>query len=458
MRSLAHNAGCIVYAIQFTVLVFSWGPVMKSRNRILNFLFIACLILPRNNSAQAETSGYQLATRPMDFALVQSGSCQETCTQWISAEGKITAGTPELFRTFLKKLGGRKLPVVFQSYGGNVDAALSIGRMIRTAGLETAVGRTQLKDCPMLDPRCQEQIIKDGWSTGEVRAGGAYCFSACPFALAGGKVRSATVGAAVGVHQITSVSAKTTVAMGKKLSKYFNEMGVSREVFAMMALATPKGMYHIRMPEALRSGVITKVLPYGDEPGYVSCGPNTKSVSLCDEFEDPRSHESEPRDVGEDPSCALVNRAYMRTVNSGRYQVNFFHLEADGNDVFDMETRFVDRSYFTRRNNEPWVRRSRPMLLTVRWEAGRKRPVIQGCVHMGNETVDGIAAMRFKGEWQRSAFSASTEIWISKENLTYLKAIRRFPENSLYPLGNQVVVEKYDLDRNVLAPDLSEHP
>jgi hypothetical protein len=433
---------------------------MKSRNRILSFLFVAGLIQFASDSAQAGTSDYLPATRPMDFVLVQSGNCQETCIQWVSAEGNITADTPKLFRTFLKKLGSRKLPVVFQSYGGNVDAALSIGRMIRTAGLETTVGRTQLKDCPMLDPRCQEQIVKDGWSAGEVRAGGAYCFSACPFALAGGKVRSAAVAAAVGVHQITSVSAKTNAAMGRKLSKYFDEMGVSREVFAMMALATPKGMYSIQTPEALRSGVITKVLSYEDEPGYVSCGPNAKSVLLCRKFEDPRSHESESRDVGEDPNCDLVNRAYMRTVNSGRYKVNFSHIEADGNEVFDMETRFVDRSYYTRRNNEPWVRRSRPLLLTVRWEApaARKRPVVQGCVRMGDETVDGIAAMRFKGEWQRSTFSASTEVWISKDNLTYLKAIRRFPENSFYPSGNQIVVEKYDLDRNVLVPDLSEHP
>ncbi len=433
---------------------------MKSRYRIVNFffLFVASLILLTSNSTQAETSGHQPAIRPMDFALVQSGNCQETCTQWISAEGDITTGTPELFRAFLKKLGSRKLPVVFQSYGGDVDAALAIGRMIRTAGLETTVGRTQLKDCPMLDPRCQEQIVENGWSAGEVRAGGAYCFSACPFALAGGEVRGATVTAAVGVHQITTESTKASEAISRKLSKYFDEMGVSSEVFAMMALATPKGMYRIQMAEALKSGLITKVLSYEDEPGYVYCGPYANSASLCTELEDPRSHGSESRDVGEDPSCALLNRAYMRTVNSGRYRVNFFHIEADGNDVFDMETRFVDRSYYTRRNNGPWVKKTRPLLLTVRWEAGRKRPVIRSCVHTGNETVDGIAAMRFQGEWQRSAFSASIEVWISKDNLTYLKAIRRFPENSLYPLGNQTVVEKYDLDRNVLAPDLSEHP
>ena len=138
------------------------------------------------------------------FALVHDGNCKETCIQWISARGAIISDTPKRFKTLLRSLKGQKFPVVFQSYGGDVDAALSIGRMIRAAGLETAGGRTQLDDCPMLEPRCAQKIVRNGWSVGEVRAGGAYCFSACPLALAGGKVRAAAVTAAIGLHQITN--------------------------------------------------------------------------------------------------------------------------------------------------------------------------------------------------------------------------------------------------------------
>ncbi len=54
------------------------------------------------------------------------------------------------------------------------------------------------------------------------------------------------------------------------LSIYLDEMGVSRDdVFAMMGLATPEGLYHVQTAEALRSGVITKVFSDTEEPGYV---------------------------------------------------------------------------------------------------------------------------------------------------------------------------------------------
>ena len=131
-------------------------------------------------------------------------SKKPSCFVRLAIEGKITADTPKQLKKLLNGLGGRKLPVVFQSHGGDVDAALSVGRMIRAAGLDTAVGRTQLNDCPMLDPRCTQKIIRDGWSEDEVHAEGAYCFSACPFALIGGTARTAATNASIGLHQITN--------------------------------------------------------------------------------------------------------------------------------------------------------------------------------------------------------------------------------------------------------------
>jgi hypothetical protein len=226
---------------------------------------------------------------PMNFALVRNGDCKVSCVQWISAEGTITADTGRQFEQFLTKLKGQRLPVVFQSGGGNVASALWIGRMIRAAGLETALGRTVLNGCPMLVPRCPEKIVKNGWSEGEVHAGGAYCFSACPFALAGGHVRAAAVNARIALHQITDgrkraptptgrrnldeISTRPDPALKRMLSDYFDEMGVrSGDVFVMMGLATPEGLYDVWSAEALKSGIITKVFSYSDEPGYVIGG------------------------------------------------------------------------------------------------------------------------------------------------------------------------------------------
>lgn len=115
-----------------------------------------------------------------------------------------------------KRLKGKKLPVVFQSPGGDVAAALSVGRMIRAAGLETAVGRTVLNGCPMLVPRCPEKIVKNGWSQGEVHSGGAYCFSACPLAFMGGQIRAAAATARIGLHQISVNGYKGSEQTGRR--------------------------------------------------------------------------------------------------------------------------------------------------------------------------------------------------------------------------------------------------
>ncbi len=258
-------------------------------------LITATFFLSVISVASATESKETPEERPMNFALVKNGNCQESCVQWISGEGKVTADTPTRFKRLLKILGGKTLPVVLQSRGGDVDAALSVGRMIRTAGLDTAVGRTQLNGCPMLDPRCTEKVISDGWSEGEVHAGGAYCFSACPFALAGGQTRAAATNAYVGVHQLTNgpghratgrrrldvISTKIDPKLNKKLAIYLDEMGVnSNDVFAMMGLATPNGIYYVKSAEALKSHVITRVFSSSDEPGYVIRGSAVKTSDV----------------------------------------------------------------------------------------------------------------------------------------------------------------------------------
>lgn len=255
----------------------------------ISCLIVAGLFLPLVATVSHAAKQQTPEEWPMNFALVRNGDCKVSCVRWISAEGTITADTGRQFERFLTKLKGQRLPVVFQSGGGNVASALWIGRMIRAAGLETAVGRTQLNGCPMLVPRCPEKIVKNGWSEGEVHAGGAYCFSACPFALAGGQVRAAAANARIALHQITDgrkrapaptgrrnldeISTRPDPALKRMLSDYFDEMGVrSGDVFAMMGLATPEGLYNVWSAEALKSGIITKVFSYSDEPGYVIGG------------------------------------------------------------------------------------------------------------------------------------------------------------------------------------------
>ncbi|MBX5189984.1 hypothetical protein HJB86_13825 [Rhizobium sp. NZLR3b] len=231
-------------------------------------------------AAVAVTNETLPKTRPMDFLLMYHGNCQDECTQWISGDGDITPDTPARLEAILKALGGRKLPVVLQSYGGDMDAAFAMGRIIRAAGLETSIGRTRLPNCPTLDPRCKASIAKSGATEGEVSAGGAYCLSTCTLVLISGTPRL------VGYSDIGLV--RPAKAEYPKFFAYFDEMGVNAEPYKTMMLATSIEQKTIPRSQALELGIVNGIIPYGDEPGSRLCGPDAKESLRC-----PRKAEAE---------------------------------------------------------------------------------------------------------------------------------------------------------------------
>ncbi|MGR9176943.1 hypothetical protein ACU8OR_15475 [Rhizobium leguminosarum] len=280
-------------------------------------LVFLLLTLPIGAVTSQAAEEKKAAQPPMNFILVRSFLCRENCPEWISAEGRITSDTPARLRKILKKIGGRKLPVVFRSEGGDVDAAYAMGRIIRKAGLETAVGGTRLKGCPVGDTRCEAAIAKDGASGGYTYSAGAYCLSACPLALAGGASRVSSQWAFIGVHQITTVYNKVRVSyrieykivngkkkeisrkevgrkvagqssstkLGKKataaLTAYLKEMGVSEDVIGLMMSATPDNINIVPAAEALRTGLITDMLSYNEWPGMPLCAPDAAAEAVC---------------------------------------------------------------------------------------------------------------------------------------------------------------------------------
>ncbi|WHO81186.1 hypothetical protein [Rhizobium leguminosarum] len=282
-----------------------------------SLLVFLLLTLPIGAVTSQAAEKKKAAQPPMSFILVRSFLCQENCPEWISAEGRITSDTPARLRKILKKIGGRKLPVVFRSEGGDVDAAYAMGRIIRKAGLETAVGGTRLKGCPVGDTRCEAAIAKDGASGGYTYSAGAYCLSACPLALAGGASRVSSQWAFIGVHQITTVYNKVRVSyrieykivngkkkeisrkevgrkvagqssstkLGKKataaLTAYLKEMGVSEDVIGLMMSATPDNINIVPAAEALRTGLITDMLSYNEWPGMPLCAPDAAAEAVC---------------------------------------------------------------------------------------------------------------------------------------------------------------------------------
>ncbi|WP_352797282.1 hypothetical protein [Mesorhizobium sp. M0138] len=209
----------------------------------------------------------------MKFVVARSNApgCEPNCPEWISAEGDIAAGTPALLKRTLKKLGGRKLPIIVNSFGGNVNAALELGRIIRKNKLDIAVGKTEFSDCWPGTDGCGFSYGKGSAYLGRA-SDGASCNSACPLMFAGGVRRVAGGWNYLGVHQITTTWFPSTthyrttyrVKRGKKyrvttqtvtqgesyktyemskgyarkISAYLREMGIGQGVLDLMK-ATP---------------------------------------------------------------------------------------------------------------------------------------------------------------------------------------------------------------------------
>jgi hypothetical protein len=234
---------------------------------------------------------------PMRFVVVRSNApgCEPTCPEWISAEGKIEPGTPALFKRALKAVGGRKLPVVVDSPGGSVEAALALGRMIRRNKLDIAVGKTRFTGCQPDVKGCRENNGKGAGYFGSTYANGATCNSACPLMFSGGIRRVVGEWAYLGVHQITTTFIRTKLLYrttyrmvkgkkrilstkivsrknagsyktyemskgeAKKLAAYLKEMGVGLGVLETMK-NTPASEIHQLVPyNMLRMNLVTSL-------------------------------------------------------------------------------------------------------------------------------------------------------------------------------------------------------
>jgi hypothetical protein len=233
----------------------------------------------------------------MRFVVVRSSApgCESNCPEWISAEGTIEAGTPALLKRLLKTLGGRRLPIVVNSPGGNVDAALQLGRMIRKNKLDIAVGITGFSGCSPGMKNCRGNDARGQPYSGVAYDSGAMCNSACPLMFAGGIRRVVGEWAYLGVHQITTtfrrekllyrttyqiVNGKKKIistrivsrknagsyktyemskAVEKRLSAYLKEMGVEQGVLDVMKATPASDIRQIEPDDMLEMKLVTSL-------------------------------------------------------------------------------------------------------------------------------------------------------------------------------------------------------
>ncbi len=240
--------------------------------------------------------------QPLRVVVVRNiiGNCEPNCPQWISAEGQITAKSPAVFKKALAKIGDQKLPVVITSPGGDLDAALAIGDMIRKRGLDVAVGGTHFGGCAPYQKSCKLPKEQKGIYRGFVVTNQGFCVSACPMILAAGTHRFGTGENYIGVHKISRVitrekvryleryliingkkkvvsrkivsrkpmksqiSTKLDKRLEKKLIAYLKKMGVEPKLLALFDRAPPSSMYRLMGDELRTTNLVTDVTPSAD--------------------------------------------------------------------------------------------------------------------------------------------------------------------------------------------------
>jgi hypothetical protein len=167
----------------------------------------------------------------MSFRTVrlESAHCGARCAVVIAAEGEIVETTPEAFRNFLHAhagAGNLRSVVLIDSPGGKVIASMEFGRLLRRLGMAVIVARPTERANELAPGRC---------------------YSACVYALMGGRKRVIPPESQVGVHRMFNYETSFDLFEGglvrernyddggmlDLLARYSALMGVSKELVVL---------------------------------------------------------------------------------------------------------------------------------------------------------------------------------------------------------------------------------
>jgi hypothetical protein len=160
----------------------------------------------------------------------------------IAAQGEIGPETPDAFVAFVREnaRGGNLHGIVLlDSPGGKVVASMELGQAIRKLGMAVIVAR------PAADQSRTMALVS------------GRCYSACVYALMGGRRRVIPPQSSVGIHRMFNYSTSFDIAEGglvrernyddggmlQTLSRYAAMMGVSTELVKLAERTSPDKLY-----------------------------------------------------------------------------------------------------------------------------------------------------------------------------------------------------------------------
>jgi hypothetical protein len=149
-------------------------------------------------------------------------------------DGMIEPGADRRLARFVDQQGIAQADVYFNSPGGSLLAGMAIGRFLRERGFDTHVG-TRTLDAG--------------------RPADGVCYSACPFAYAGGVQRSLREGSLLGVHRARNRVPVADDGAFERLvqadaTRYLVGMSVSPDLVEFMQGVPPGGIRVLTRDEA----------------------------------------------------------------------------------------------------------------------------------------------------------------------------------------------------------------
>jgi ATP-dependent protease ClpP protease subunit len=160
-------------------------------------------------------------------------------------DGIIDTGAAARLGRLLDRKQIARATVYFNSPGGHLVEAMELGRMIRQRGYDTSVGA-----------RSPDSYLP--------RAGA--CYSACPFAFAGGVRRSLEPGSTLGVHRARNQvpvpdEGVFQGVVSDQAGDYLAEMGVSEQLLEFMAAVPHDAIRELTPKDAERLRLVNSVAP-----------------------------------------------------------------------------------------------------------------------------------------------------------------------------------------------------
>ncbi len=203
-------------------------------------------------------------------------SCGQGCDRWIAVEGSVDVEAAARVEQFLSGVKDFQRPIFFNSPGGEVRQALTIGRLLRSRKAIARIGRTVVARCdagPQIDVVCLKMKNAGGEMEAVIDTRQAICNSACGYLFLGATTREVAPNATFGVHSgKLTIDTKATLSFRqheqvmaslhqkahRDTLSFVEAMGIKRDLIDLIETVPYEKMHALTRQELYRFRIDTR--------------------------------------------------------------------------------------------------------------------------------------------------------------------------------------------------------